>query len=290
MGSSIQPLAMEDFSDYLEKKKILTDATRDMFRLRDLGHHLERSGLLSYMGQTNNPFLGRRYYFSRELTTLERQGLAWLSPFLGAEYIHHYFSNGIVQITGSLPNGDIHAGTGLIIGPGLVLTCAHVVKEMTIDAVQNFNGLSVQVMECLSDEQTDVGIIKIDKAIPTTLGLSFRPPTICEKVFTLGYPRVPLSRASTLIMQSGEVTSCSEVLLHGQEIFLFSAIARPGNSGGPIISERGHIVGIVSQQLEEEKSATSKSMPFFAGIGTEVLCRSIENLVPGFRPPIEDYS
>lgn len=288
MGS-IQPLSMQDFSDYLEIKGILTEADKEIFRLEDLGHHLERTGLLRYMGQGENPVLSRRYYFFRELTSIERKGFAWLSPFLGAEYIHNYFSPGIVQITGSLQNGDVHAGTGLIVGPGLVLTCAHVVKEMVIDYSQNFNGISVEVTDCFFDEIVDVGIIKINANITPVLGLSFRPPTICERVFTLGYPRIPLSTKSELVMQSGETTSCYQKLLHGQEVFLFSAIARPGNSGGPIISEKGHIVGIVSQQLEED-AATSKSMPFFAGVGAEILCRTIERLVPSFRPPFEDYS
>lgn len=52
-------------------------------------------------------------------------------------------------------------------------------------------------------------------------------------------------------MQGGEVSVEHVTSFYGEELFLFSAIARPGNSGGPILSEDGHVVGIVTKELSE---------------------------------------
>ena len=91
-------------------------------------------------------------------------------------------------------------------------------------------------------------------------GVSFRDPLITETVFTLGYPRVPLSRTPHLVMQRGEVTAEDVVLFSEHHVFLYSAVARPGNSGGPILAETGHVVGIVIEELMQD---SDKLITFF---------------------------
>jgi Trypsin-like peptidase domain len=286
--NTIQPFSGHDFEVYLERTGVLPEAGRYMFRLRDLLQRLERANLLTPAGQTNAVILGRRYTFLCEFTELELTGCTWLAPALGAEFIYHYFGEGVVQITGRLSNGDSHAGTGLVIAPRWVLTCAHVISDMTLDEQQDFAGERVHVLRALAHETIDVGLIELDQDLGCVTGLAFRSPVIAEPVFTLGYPRIPMTRRPALVMQSGQVTSATETLLHGQDVFLFSAVARPGNSGGPIVAETGHVVGIVTQQLEEQVGSSSTA-PFHAGIDSMTIQRAVKDLAPNVLLPVETY-
>jgi Trypsin-like peptidase domain len=284
----LEPFSGSDFERYVERIGLLPEAGRYMFRLRDLLVRLERANLLIPAGETRNLLMGRLYHFMREFTALEHGGYAWLAPVLGAEFVHHYFQGGVVQITGRLDSGDLHAGTGLVVSRRWVVTCAHVVTEMSVDEEQHFAGQRLHVVRALAHKSVDVGVIETDCDMPVVPGLAFRAPTIAETIFTLGYPRVPLTRRPALIMQSGQVTSQTQKLINGQDIFLYSAIARPGNSGGPIVSESGHVVGLVTQQLEEQRAAPHSS-PFHAGIDAMTTARAFEELVPGNLLPIETY-
>jgi S1-C subfamily serine protease len=71
------------------------------------------------------------------------------------------------------------------------------------------------------------------------------------------------------------------------EVFLYSAVARPGNSGGPVISSRGHVVGIVSEQLSEQQSTSDQ--PFYAGVSSAEILRALGELDPGIQFPWETY-
>jgi len=74
---------------------------------------------------------------------------------------------------------------------------------------------------------------------PEVQGLNFCDQHVGERVYTFWFPRVPLSREATLVMQGGELSVEQMTSLHGHELFLFSAIARPGNSGGQISPKVG---------------------------------------------------
>ncbi|MFD2436298.1 S1 family peptidase [Modicisalibacter luteus] len=106
-------------------------------------------------------------------------------------------------------------------------------------------------------------------------------------MYTLGYPRIPLSTEPSLVMQRGEVTNPEVTMFSGDKVFLYSAVARPGNSGGPIISESGHVVGIVTESLEE--NTTQSGMPFHAGIKTAELTSAVAELDANIELPIETY-
>jgi S1-C subfamily serine protease len=73
----------------------------------------------------------------------------------------------------------------------------------------------------------------------------------------------------------------------GQNVFLYSAIARPGNSGGPIISLTGNVVGMVTEELKEETDDPASS--FYAGIPASEIAAAVSELGVAVTLPIEDY-
>lgn len=71
------------------------------------------------------------------------------------------------------------------------------------------------------------------------------------------------------------------------DIFLYSVIARPGNSGDPIISSPGHVLGIVTKELTEE--SLHSSMPFHAAVKSGDIKSTLSDLEPSVVIPIENY-
>jgi hypothetical protein len=283
----VQPFVARDFLSYLNTCGLLDEPDRYTYRLRDLLMQLERAGLIMDVGRSNDIFLGTIYYSMKELTTRETEGLVWLAKALGPELIYSLYSTATAQITGINSHGDVNAGTALVVAPNWLLTCAHVLNDMVVDDSQIVCGQRVDVLRTIPHPTMDVGLVEVASPVPMLTGLSFRDPIVSEPVFTLGYPRVPLSREASLVMQRGEVTSCEVTLLDGRQVFLYSAIARPGNSGGPILSETGHILGIVTEELAEESAGFR--MPFHAGIRTSEIVRALTELDAPFRLPVEDY-
>ena len=64
------------------------------------------------------------------------------------------------------------------------------------------------------------------------------------------------------------------------KIFLYSAIARPGDSGGPIVAQDGCVIGIVVEDSAESPSTDSgpAAAPFYRGIPSGEVIRALDEL------------
>jgi S1-C subfamily serine protease len=80
----------------------------------------------------------------------------------------------------------------------------------------------------------------------------------------MGYPRIPLAKASPMVAHKGEINGHAS-LAHGDRL-LFSAKTAPGNSGGPLISRAGLVVGVVTEDLQSEQAKAKNIQPYFAAI------------------------
>ncbi len=282
------PLAATDFLDYLEKTGSLQDSYKYIYRIRHLLEQMALTGILIDMGTgtSHNAMIPRCYYFIKELTTLQGTGLFWLAPALGVDFLFHLAAPGIVQITGTDKAGDQAAGTGILFHPYNILTCGHVLRDMEVDRQQTFQGAECTIVEQFIHPKVDVAVIRVNKPLQPVGGLAFLSPVIAQPVFTLGYPKIPFTQAPALTMQTGSITNESVTTLTGAEVFLYSAIARPGNSGGPVISSEGYIVGISSEDLSYKDDAFS---PHYAGIPSYRIANAIDDLRIGVQIPFERF-
>jgi S1-C subfamily serine protease len=149
-----------------------------------------------------------------------------------------------LEAKGALALVETGAGTGsgFVIGAGLLATACHVVRGA---ASIQIHYAAVQAhtagRQVLCDERLDIAFIAA--AVPdgvTTLHLAADPPSQGDRIYVWGYP------LGTLIALEPSVAA--GVVSATQTAAGFLALdvsAAPGNSGGPVVDERGEVVGIL---------------------------------------------
>jgi hypothetical protein len=132
-------------------------------------------------------------------------------------------------------------GSGVAIGPRLVLTARHVVWGANAWVVFPPGSNDPTVAQPLYvDPDRDIAFLVLDRPVDHSVTLPReRTLTLSERVSVSGYPldlREPIPAAA-----SGEV---SRVTRNG-ELHLTMTV-NPGHSGGPVIDAQGRLVGILS--------------------------------------------
>lgn len=297
-GQPLTPASGKDFLDYLrESKSIPDEPDRYLHQIRGLLDRMVENGLLVEMGVGgggNFVMLPKSYYALSELSKLKERGILWLAKTLGGRFVHRHVSPAIVHVAGENDEGE---GSGIVFDAHHVLTCRHVVSRMKLASAQEFQGRTVTVEDVFLHESEDVAVIRVKEALTIVPGLGFLAPMVSQKVYRFGYSRVPCSvptstGSSPLVMQSGEVTNESVLVFGGMELFLYSAISRPGDSGGAVVSDDGYIVGMTTELSDsrvQTKEGEDLFSPHYAGIPSHVLARAVDALGLGVQLPIETY-
>jgi S1-C subfamily serine protease len=135
-------------------------------------------------------------------------------------------------------------GTGFIIdAKGYLVTNAHVVNGASNIAIQNDRGEYVVEVVYL-DLQKDLAVLKVNdesfkpyNSIPYSI--SKQAGNLADPIFTLGFPRNEIVYAQGYLSArtgyNGDTLSCQ-----------IEIAANRGNSGSPILNNRGEVIGILS--------------------------------------------
>ncbi len=291
-GGSPEPLTVNDFLKYLEVIGAFPKMPNAL-RVAQIVEQMASTGLLVHAGYGKSSLAGLQNHYLYMATVSEvRRNLFRLVPVLGPEYLYKLCAPGLVHITGTNNAGDTVAGTGLIVDTSHVLTCRHVVSDMEVDPQQMFEGKEYAVNEesIHAHSDVDVAVIRVDGPPLSPLqGAIFQTPVVAQTVYTLGYPKLPGLRDASVTMQQGAVTNESVTSLHGESLFLYSAISRPGNSGGPVMSEDGYVVGLSIVDAIGQYQPNEAFSPHYAGIPAQVVVEAVESLGLGIQLPFENY-
>lgn len=188
---------------------------------------------------------------------------------------------GVVQDSTS-PNGTLSSilGTGFIInydGSYYIVTNFHVMKGLT-DATATFsNGDSYPARLVGSDPYSDLAIVSVNALTsdyhPLTLGNS-SAVEVGQSVVAIGNP-YGLSNTITVGIVSQVGRALQEDTMSGFAIpdtIQFSAAVNPGNSGGPLITANGAVVGITT-------AAVTNSQGLGFAIPSDTITRELSYLV-----------
>jgi serine protease Do len=141
-------------------------------------------------------------------------------------------------------NPGNYRGTGFAISSnGLIVTDYHVVRGADSVYVQSADGKSYRA-KVIHIESPDIAILQITDPSFKALGAipySFKKAEtdVGENVFTVGYPR------DAMVLGPGYLTA-STGFQNDTASYQVSIPANPGSSGGPLLDNRGNIIGIIN--------------------------------------------
>jgi S1-C subfamily serine protease len=152
------------------------------------------------------------------------------------------------------------SGTGFFITKnGYLLISAHVIKTaLRITALKNGQEIPLQV-EAI-DIARDIALLRAEgqfSALPLAPNASV---TLGSPVLTVGFPNPGLQGREPKLTD-GRISGLAGIR-DAPEYYQISVPIQPGNSGGPLIDQRGCVVGIVEAQLSDTAAMlTSGSIP-----------------------------
>lgn len=138
-------------------------------------------------------------------------------------------------------------GTGFFVAPHRVLTNHHVVERCTALTVRGVDGKTITA-EVIADEKSrDLALISTDAVAVAVASFRATASTrIGEAVATVGYPDQGLPRIEPFLTVG---TMAASDRAQGPSRFVIRADVRPGNSGGPVLDDRGQVVGVVNAKI-----------------------------------------
>lgn len=152
------------------------------------------------------------------------------------------------------------SGTGFFVSSqGDVVTSHHVVAGAKKIAVVLPSGRAHPATVTRTSAATDLAVLKIDARTPSFLTLAAaNAAKPGDKVFTFGFPLMEIL-GSEPKFTDGAISSLSGVA-NEAAFAQVSVPVQPGNSGGPLINEKGQVVGVIA--------AVAAVQPFLEAAGT----------------------
>lgn len=147
-----------------------------------------------------------------------------------------------------------YSGTGFALThDGYFITSLHVIKDADSVFIQNQNAQTYKAVTVFRNEAADIAILKVVspnfesyKTIPYSF--TEKSGNIGEHVFTLGFPR------EDMVYGEGALSAASG--FEGDTVsYQVSIPVNPGNSGGPLIDDKGNIIGLISGLQTETQGA-----------------------------------
>jgi len=152
------------------------------------------------------------------------------------------------------PKSIITTGTAFSITKnGFLLTSAHILNEKDkIDVIIPGKNVLIPAKLIALDRTADLALLKINSATTPLPIIDWTNVSSGLDIVALGFPN-PQALGDSLKITSGIINSI-ESNKSTPFLFQFSAQIHPGNSGGPVLSVAGDVVGIVHGYLSFTRS------------------------------------
>lgn len=198
---------------------------------------------------------------------------------------------GVVRVYSEMGN-EYWLGTAFAVGqegtaPQYFVTNYHVVEENTEEVyitITDIDGL-IPAKVLLTDAKWDLAILRIDKPLEDRHPLPIVPSKTLKKgetVYALGFPGQGdySDKGNRLSSEIDDITvtkgSASKIdhVLDGVSHIYSDVTVNGGNSGGPMVNEHGHVVGVNCATLQGEEDRTAMSL----AIHTEYVTTMLDSL------------
>ncbi len=144
------------------------------------------------------------------------------------------------------PGFDRWLGAGVFISEdGWIMTAGHVVGDQDVMIVTMQDGTKHMSINIITDPNSDIAILKINLDDPNYVLPYVRMretyPLQGESVFAIGHPLGMFYSISLGVVSNVH----RDEPPYGSDLIMTDAEITRGNSGGPLLDMRGHLVGII---------------------------------------------
>ena len=191
-------------------------------------------------------------------------------------HLYQSYKVAMVRITVRTPEGDLSTGSAFHVGNGWLVTAAHVLRGGEIEEIvaeHCSTDLNIEQVIIQQDERIDLALVKTDFDLShyLTMCTIANPPKgfvqtdhiqigghlddwigdelVLSKVLLMGYPSIPFSSGPVLLAAEGEVQAVIDKYNGPHTHFVISCMGRGGYSGGPVLSEYGFLLGVLTESL-----------------------------------------
>jgi S1-C subfamily serine protease len=191
------------------------------------------------------------------LRPTEAKEVAEPDPALRNSQVVQKSKRSVLKVLGTAPSCSRRIeGTGFVYADKRVMTNAHVVagtEEVTVEV----NGKPREGRVTVYDPDRDLAIIYVpDLDVPVMPFVSKQPATGASAI-VLGYPQDgPYNAQSARVRDVGRITG-PDIYDSGdvtREIITIRSLVRSGNSGGPLISPNGQVLGVIFAAAADDKN------------------------------------
>jgi S1-C subfamily serine protease len=132
-------------------------------------------------------------------------------------------------------------GSGFAIDNETLVTNRHVLAGADRLEVNAWDGRTLSVVSANVGVLGDIGYVQVSERLPA-VGARGDELTIGQRITAVGYPL-----GGPLTLSSGKVVDLVDGTPFGVqgEVARLTATVQPGNSGGPVLDDRGRVVGVV---------------------------------------------
>lgn len=173
------------------------------------------------------------------------------------------------------PEDEIAVGSGVVVSDqGTILTNYHVIAGAPRLVVTFADGSRSEARVVSAEPEKDLAVVQ-----PYTIPDDLKPATLRsaaglnpgDRVFAVGFPFGIGPSVSAGVISGLRRTYLSEDGNHSLEgLIQFDAAANPGNSGGPLVTEDGEVVGLVTSILNPTEQRVFIGIGFAVPIDTAV--------------------
>ncbi len=144
----------------------------------------------------------------------------------------------VVKVLANQGQGSIRQGSGVVVGPGLVATNAHVTSGALSVSVSSGSQIW-QVLSRKDDLRRDLSVLVVPGLSLPVVPIVATTPTVGQTVIAIGFPAGQGPQPS-----AGKITGLWAYL--GSEVLQSNTITAPGSSGGGLFDESGHLLGLTT--------------------------------------------
>jgi S1-C subfamily serine protease len=183
---------------------------------------------------------------------------------------------------------NVASGSGFYVSDeGHIITNHHVIDGCKVIRA-HIKGEELGAVKIAEDQVNDLALLKISETPAHIFPLSNSSPFPLQDIIVAGYP-FGEDISNTIKFTKGIVSSLAGIGNNFSEMQIDAAL-QPGNSGGPIIDEKGNIIGVAVAKLDLAAVLEDYGVvPENTNFGVKV--SAVKNLLEGngvsFLPPNE---